>query len=142
MVHALGKAANSLNPWGVILEVHDLVDPPRIEIHSSESEIFAGQLLSDNNFENQRYADRAINQVIEKGLLESGKAVVFENYIRADSFGSLVDWLDEDWESAYIPEKTRQKVLDLVTQSGEESEIVLRMVSRLMVLKPAPKRTK
>lgn len=138
MVHALRKAARNLKPGGIILEVHDLIDPPRIEIHSSEGEEFAGQLLSDNDFENQRHADQAIGEVIEEGSLYSGRAVVFENYIRADTIDSLNDWLDEEWESAYIPEGTRRKVVDLVAQSGGESEVVLRMVSRLMELKPFP----
>jgi hypothetical protein len=38
MVHALEKAASCLNRGGVILEVHDLVDPPRIEVHSDGAE--------------------------------------------------------------------------------------------------------
>ncbi len=137
MVHALRKAASSLNPGGVILEVHDLVDPPRIEVHTNQNGIFVGQLLSDNNFENQRLADQAIGQMIEDGLLQSERALVFENYIRADTFDSLVDWLDEEWQSAYVPQGTRRKVIDMIAQSGEESEVVLRMVSRLMILKPA-----
>ena len=137
MVHALRKAASSLNPGGVILEVHDLVDPPRIEVHTNQSEIFAGQLLSDNNFENQRLADQAIGQVIEDGFFLSDQALVFENYLRADTLDSLADWLDENWESAYVPQGTRQKVIDLIAQSGEGTEVVLRMVSRLMLLKPA-----
>jgi hypothetical protein len=141
MVHALRKAASSLNPGGVILEVHDLVDPPRIEVHTNQSGIFAGQLLSNNNFENQRHADQAVGQVIEDGLILSDQACVFENYFRADTFDSLADWLDEEWESAYIPQGTRRKVIDLIAQSGEESEVVLRMVSRLMILKPAAKIT-
>ena len=138
MVHALRKAASSLNPGGVILEVHDLVDPPRIEVHTNQREIFAGQLLSDKNFENQRLADQAIGQEIEEGLLLSDQALVFEYYIRADTFDSLTDWLDESWESAYIPEGTGRKIIDLIAQSGGESEVVLRMVSRLMELKPTP----
>jgi hypothetical protein len=138
MVHALRKAASSLNPGGVILEVHDLIDPPRIEIHTEQSEVFAGQLLSDNNFENQRLADQAISQVIEEGSLQSDRSIIFEYYMRADTFDAFTDWLDEEWESAYIPEGTRQKVIDLVAQSGEGSEVVLRMVSRLIELVPAP----
>jgi hypothetical protein len=138
MVHALRKAAKSLNPGGVILEVHDLVDPPRIEIHSREGELFAGQLFSDNNFENQRHADQAIGEMIEEGSLRSDRAIVFENYIRSDTFEAFTDWLDEEWESAFIPEGTRRKVIDLIAQSGGEGEVVLRMVTRIMELTPAP----
>jgi hypothetical protein len=136
MVHALSKAGSSLSPGGVILEIHDLVDPPRIEVHSEQSEIFAGQLLSSNDFENQRQADQAIDQVIERGEFQSDRAVVFENYIRADTLESMMNWLETEWESAYIIEGTRRKVVDLVAQAGENSEVVLRMVSRLNLLTP------
>ncbi len=141
MVHALTKAASSLKPGGVILEVHDLIDPPRIEVHTGQSEIYAGQLLSTNDFANQRHADRAIVQVIETGLLQSDRAVVFENYIRSDTFDSFIDWLEEEWESAFVPDGTRQKINELIAQAEEESEVVLRMVSRLMALKPSPNAT-
>lgn len=136
MVHALNKAGSSLGSGGVVLEVHDLVDPPRIEVHSEQSETYAGQLLSSNDFENQRQADQAIDQVIERGEFQSNRAVVFENYIRADNLDSLINWLEAEWESAYIMKSTRRKVVDLVAQAGENSEVVLRMVSRLNLLKP------
>lgn len=136
MVHALNKAGSSLGSGGVVLEVHDLVDPPRIEVHSEQSETYAGQLLSSNDFENQRQADQAIDQVIERGEFQSDRAVVFENYIRADNLDSLINWLEAEWESAYIMKSTRRKVVDLVAQAGENSEVVLRMVSRLNLLKP------
>lgn len=136
MVHALRKAISSLNPGGVILEVHDLIDPPRIEIHSNEGEVFAGQLLSVNNFETQRHADQAIGGLIEQGSLQSKRSIIFEYYIRADTFGEFSDWLDEEWESEYIPEETKAKVVDLIEQVKGESEVALRMVSRLMELKP------
>lgn len=136
MVHALNKAGSSLGSGGVVLEVHDLVDPPRVEVHSEQSETYAGQLLSSNDFENQRQADQAIDQVIERGEFQSNRAVVFENYIRADNLDSLINWLEAEWESAYIMKSTRRKVVDLVAQAGENSEVVLRMVSRLNLLKP------
>ena len=136
MVHALEKAASCLNSGGVILEIHDLVDPPRIEVHSDHAEIFAGQLLTDNNFEIQRLADQAINQVIAAGKLSSAQAIIFESYIRADSFTSMAEYMDEEWESAYIPEDTKQQVIDIVAQLGENSEVVTRFVSRLNLFKP------
>ncbi len=138
MVHALRKAIRCLKPGGVILEVHDLLDPPRIEVHSPVGEIFAGQLLSTNDFENQRRADQAIGEVIEKGALQSGRSIVFEYFIRSDTFDEFNNWLEEEWESEYIPEGTKQKAVDLVAQVGNESEVALRMVSRLIELKPLP----
>jgi hypothetical protein len=138
MVHAFRKAISSLKPGGIILEVHDLHDPPRIEVHSSKGELFAGQLLSDDNFENQRHADQAIGEMIEQGTLQSERSIIFEYSIYSDTFDEFNDWLDEEWESAYIPEGTKRKVANLIEQLGGESEIVLRLVSRLIELRPTP----
>ncbi len=136
MVHALEKAVSCLNQGGVILEVHDLVDPPRIEVHSQEGEFFAGQLLHTSDFENQRQADQALNHMVTSGNLESDRAVVFENYIRADSLASLASWLAEEWENAYLPEETQENIARLISAAGEDSEVVLRMVSRLNLFRP------
>lgn len=136
MVHALKKAALCLKEGGIILNVHDLIDPPRIEVHTESRTPFAGQLFSDDDFANQRNTDQAINQAISDGLFTSERSLVFESYIRADSFESLETWLAESWESAYIPEDTREKIVDLTAQMGGENEVALRFVSRLMELKP------
>jgi hypothetical protein len=135
MVHALEKAASCLNQGGVILEVHDLVDPPRIEVHSDNGEFFAGQLLSEDNFEDYRQADNALNHLVAAGLLYSDQAFIFENYIRADSFDSLLKYLEEEWESAYIPDATKDRVIKLVADASGDSEVVLRMVSRINLLR-------
>ena len=139
MVHALEKAASCLNRGGVILEVHDLVDPPRIEVHSDGAEIFAGQLLSEVNFEKQQFADDAIGQVVAAGKLTSDQAIVFESYIRSDSLESMTKWLEEEWASVYIPENTHGKVIDLASNAGKSSEVVIRFVSRLNLLKSVTK---
>lgn len=131
MVHALQKVVDYLRPEGVILEVHDLIEPPRIEVHSNLGELFAGQLLSQNYFKNERRANQAINQVVADGTLASDRSIVFESYIRADSFETLSNWLADEWPSEYIPEDTRRKVIDLEINAGENLEVVLRMVSRL-----------
>jgi hypothetical protein len=136
MVHALEKAASCLKQGGVILEVHDLVDPPRIEVHSEEGEFFAGQLFHASDFGNQRQADQALNHMVTSGKLESDQTVVFENYIRADSLSSLVSWLQEEWENAYLPEETQENIVRLVSAAGEDSEVVLRMISRLILFRP------
>jgi hypothetical protein len=135
MVRALRKAADSLKEGGVIINVHDLVDPPRIELHRKQNDIYAGQLLDDNDFIEQQNADQAINQVIQDELLTSDRALVFEYYIRADSLNSLETWLDDSWGSAFIPEGTRDKVIELEAQLGSECEVVLRIVSRITELK-------
>jgi len=137
MVHALEKVKPWLVPGGYILIVHDLVTPPRIEVHAQGQHKYAGQLFSDSGFENQRMADQAIDQVVQGGLFSSSQSHIFENYDRADSLTSLLDWLAETWESAYMTDGTKRKVDDLVEQMGWESEVVLHMITRIVKLDPA-----
>ena len=136
MVHALEKSGSYLRPGGCILVIHDLVDPPRIEVHTQEGQFYAGQLLSNTWFENQRKADQAVDQAIQKGGFSSTKVQIFENYIRADSLASMDAWLAEDWESAYLTEGTRSRVEQLVDRLGAETEVVLHMISRITRLDP------
>ena len=136
MVHALRKAADLLRPGGCLLEIHDLVDPPRIEVHTPDQQFYAGQLLSSTGLENQRQAEQAVDQVIHEGAFSSSQVQVFENFIRAGSLAALDTWLAEDWESAYMTEETRKKVEQLVGRMGAEAEVVLHMISRITRLDP------
>ena len=131
MVHALKKVASRLTTEGVILEVHDLIEPPRIEVHSVRGQFFAGQLLSSNYFENERKANLAINQAVAEGLLKSDQSIIFEYFIRADSFSTLSNWLAEEWPNEYIPDDTRWKVMEMESEAAEHAEVVLRIASRL-----------
>ena len=137
MVHALNKVKPWLSQEGIILVIHDLVDPPRIEIHNQNHHLYAGQLFSDNGFENQQLADQAINQVVQENLFTSSQSRIFESYLRADSFTSLMDWLADSWESAYVTESTQRKIHELVEFLGSDTEVVLLMISRIVRLDPA-----
>ena len=86
MVHALQIAPDCLKKDGMILEVHDLAESPRIEVHSDRS-------------------------------------VVFENYIRTDSFEALSTWLSEEWLNEYIPEYTRSKAIDWTPKQGRSRRL-------------------
>jgi len=136
MVHALEKSSSYLKPGGCILVIHDLVDPPRIEVHTPEGQFYAGQLLSNTGFENQRMADQAVDQAIQKGGFSSTRVQIFENYIRADSLAAMDAWLAEDWESAYMTKGTRREVEQLVDRLGPAAEVVLHMISRITRLDP------
>jgi hypothetical protein len=137
MVHALQLVKSWLNPGGTVLVIHDLVDPPRIAVHRKGHQYYAGQLFSDNGFENQRQADLAVDQVVQEGNFSVSKFRVFENDLRADSLDALLDWLDDQWESAYLTDGTRSMIGELVKQLGSGAEIVLHMLSRIVQLDPA-----
>jgi hypothetical protein len=51
----------------------------------------------------------------------------------------MTKWLEEEWASVYIPENTHGKVIDLASNAGKSSEVVIRFVSRLNLLKPVTK---
>ena len=121
--------------------IHDLVDPPRLEVHNPDGQFYAGQLLSNTGFENQRMADQAVDQAIHKGVFSSSQAQIFENFIHADSLASLDAWVAEDWESAYMTKGTRIKVDQLVGRMGAEAEVVLRLISRITRLDPVTTRS-
>ena len=137
MVHALKKAASFTKPGGVLIDIHDLLDPPRIEIHTSARKLYVGQLFSSNDFENQRQADQTINTAVQDGFLVSDKACIFEYLILAESFEALNEWLADTWESAYIMDETTRLINQVINQEGKRVEIALRMVSRIMMLKPS-----
>lgn len=138
MVHALKKAASFTKPGGVLIDIHDLLDPPRIEIHTSARKLYVGQLFSSNDFENQRQADQALNSAVQNGFLIQEKARIFEYLILAESFEALNEWLADTWESAYIMDETTRLINQVINQEGKRVEIALRMVSRIMMLKPTP----
>jgi len=138
MVHALKKAASFTKPGGVLIDIHDLLDPPRIEIHTSGRKFYVGQLFSSNDFENQRQADQALNSAVQNGFLISEKARIFEYPILAESFEALNEWLADTWESAYIIDETTRLINQVINQEGKRVEIALRMVSRIMMLRPTP----
>ena len=136
MVHALTKAASFTKPGGVLIDIHDLLDPPRIEIQTGGRKFYVGQLFSSNNFEAYRQADQVINTAVQDGFLISDKARIFEYLILAESFEALNEWLADIWESAYMMDETIRLINQVINQEGKIVEIALRMVSRILMLKP------
>ena len=133
-MHALKKVGPWLDKSGSVLVIHDLVDPPRIEIHHHDQHRYAGQLLSDTGFESQYQADQAIDQVIQEDIYFSDQSRIFENNIRADSLQGMLEWLAESWESAYMTGATHQKVEELLDILGEDSEVILHFITRIVKL--------
>ena len=135
MVHALDKTRSYLRPNGIVLNVHDLPRPPRIEIHSRHGEFFAGYLLSNNDFEDQRLADKALVQVAEHGLFSSIEEHLFNYQITADTFAELQDLLSDAWDDCYLPAGTGRRIQDLLSSAEGEARIVLVMSARLTILR-------
>lgn len=136
MVHALKKTRNLLNPGGVVLNVHDLPDPPRIDVYTGGRASGAGRMLSHTDFEMQRQADDALAQAVEDGLFTKEEEQIFEYTIHADTYDALKECLAESWETAYLPEETTKQVNSLMSRAGEQAKILMRLSARITRLKP------
>lgn len=136
MVHALEKVITLLESGGSIIEIHDLIDPPKIGVSVGAGYRYLGQILSDTDFEYQRLADEAILQSIHDGIFTSTQSCIFEYLMRADSLESMIAWLEESWESAFLTESSLQAIKDAQDQSGEDFEIIVNFVSRILKLDP------
>ena len=135
MVHALEKIRSFLRPHGVLLNIHDLPRPAQIEVHTTDSQTFAGFLLSHTDFENQRLADEALAQVVKNGLFQSEEHL-FNYLIHIDSYLALKDHLTESWKNSYLPGDTLERIRHLLSSAGKDAEILVRMMARLSILIP------
>lgn len=136
MVHALEKIRSFLRPHGVLLNIHDLPRPAQIEVHTPDSQTFAGFLLSHTDFENQRLADEALAQAVENGSFSSVEVHYFNYPIQADTLSDLEELLADSWENSYLQVGTKERISDLLSSAGDRGEIVLRLTARLSILIP------
>jgi hypothetical protein len=136
MVHALRKTRRLLNPEGILLNIHDVPQPDRIEIHSEGLERYAGMLMSHTDFESQKLADQALDQVVSEGLYSKDDVQTFEYLIHADTLEALQKHMEETWDTEYIPQNTIDKMIELMEEAVGEAEIIIRIPSRITRLLP------
>jgi len=137
MVHALKQAHALLQPGGLLLDIHDLPVPHAIEVRSAGIAHKAGWLLDRVDFVNERSAWNALAQVVSEGLftLEDEREFTFSVYI--DDPPEFQKWLADRWDTAYLPEKTIQRLADLFQQAGQNARVVLQVPARMSRLKVA-----
>ena len=135
MVHALQLAHSLLQPDGLLINMHDLPILHGIEVHSAGTAIKAGWLLDSVDYEGERSAWNALARVVSEGcfLLEDEQDFNFN--VHVDSVQELREWLAEGWETAVLPDKTIQRVEDILRQVGQEGEIVLKVPARMTKLR-------
>lgn len=121
-------------PNGILLIVHYLPRPPRIEIHSSGGIFFAGYGLSYIDFRDLRLAEEALEQVVEDGLFSILGEYLFNYPICADTFADIEDLLSESWENSYLTEGTANRIKELIRMAEDEAKIVLGLTARLTIL--------
>ena len=135
MVHALEKTGQLLERGGVVIEAHDLVEPRRIEVHTSGRVTPAGQLLDRNNFEELRQTNAALDIVIQNGLFKIEADEFFEYQFCAPSLAAFDEWLGEQWDSTYYPDHHAQIVRDEMGDAQGDAQVIIRANARMIRLR-------
>lgn len=137
MVHALKNAHSMMQPEGLLINIHDIPIPHIIEVHSAVTDIMAGWIMDSADFENERLAFNALARVVSEGyfLLEDERDFVFK--VHADDMHELKEWLAEWWEKAVMPDKTIQRVEDILRQVDQAANVVLKVPTRMTKLRAA-----
>jgi hypothetical protein len=135
MVHALKQAHSMMQPEGLLINVHNIPVPHVIEVHSDLTVIMAGWLIDSTDYDEERFAFNALAQVVSEGyfLLENERDFSFNVYV--DDVQELQEWLAEWWETAVLPNKTIQRVEDILRQVGQAANVVLKVPTRMTKLK-------
>lgn len=135
MVHALQLTHDLIRPGGCLVNVHDLPVPHVIEIRSSEPTQKVGWITDKEDYDTTRASLNAVVQVVADGLFILEDERNFYYNIYADNWEELQAFLTAWWESALIPERTIQHLIEQSQAAGETSRIVLALQARMTKLR-------
>ena len=131
MVHALRQAHNLLHPSGLLINVQDLPIPHVIEVHSAEAVIKAGWMMESDDFRDERAALNALSHVVSEGYFQLEDEQDFGFNVYMDDVNELQQWLAEGWETAVLPDKTIQRLEEIIEQAGQLAKVVLKTPTRM-----------
>jgi hypothetical protein len=134
MVHALEQIRRLLRPGGLVINVHSLPMPVMVEVHLPDTTEKVGWLLDADDFENERLAFAALTQVVSDGDFNLEDERDFSYRIYADSLPDLQKWLADWWTSAYLPERTLQRIEDFLHETALISKVVIAERARMTKL--------
>lgn len=120
-----------------MVNVNDLPVPHMIEVHSAGIALKAGWLVDRDDFSAERSAFDALAQVVSDGdfNLEDERDFVFS--VHVDGLKEFQEWLAEGWESAVLPDRTIQRIEELLRGADQPAKVVLRSPARMTRLRAA-----
>jgi hypothetical protein len=124
-----------LRPGGALINVHDLPVHHLIEVHSAGDSVKAGWLLDNEEYAPERSAFDALARVVTDGDFQLEDERDFDFNVHVDQLQEFRDWLEEGWESAVLPDRTLQRLEELLRQGGQRATIVLRVPARMTLLR-------
>lgn len=126
MVHALEKAHRLLKPGGVVVDVRDIDDPARVEVHDGARVSLAGRVVDRSDFDDERQALAALAQVVEDGLFVMEEERLFDHNLHAETLDVLRKYIADEWENTILPEETAQKAVELMSRAADDAEVIVR----------------
>ena len=136
MVHALEKTHRLLKLDGLLIDMRPAVDTPSVEVGSGGQVSRAGRLGHRQNFASYKQAHAALAQVVESGVFVLERESTFPFLYHANTLAALREWLAESWENAILDEETVKQVEELLNIAGDDREVIVRHLIRIVRLKP------
>jgi hypothetical protein len=104
-------------------------------VHSAGDSVKAGWLLDNEEYAPERSAFDALARVVTDGDFQLEDERDFDFNVHVDQLQEFRDWLEEGWESAVLPDRTLQRLEELLRQGGQRATIVLRVPARMTLLR-------
>lgn len=136
MVHALEIIHDLLYPNGALVDIHPSAEPPSLQVRVASEIHDAGWLREADDYIEYEQADRALAQVIERGLFVLERRARFSFTTHAPSLRDLQQHLDDKWQDAIIEETTARSIEDLLRTRERDKEILLRESVHIARLRP------
>ena len=144
MVHALEEIHRLLRPGGCLIDIHPTPAATLFEVHHRGIITFSAPVPGET-FQDIRYADDALAQVIKGGLFTLQRSSEFDWRTYASSVAELRDYVAQ--ESAYEEGPSLElaalqegelaaRVQALLQDAGEEAEVARLYSARIARLRP------
>jgi len=147
MVHALEKIHRLLKPDGFLIDIHPVAEHSSIEIHQNGKIDLVGQLEVSQWCVDFREADKALDEIVQRGIFSVEQKGTFDTltyYDSASEMGaahkeSILKYVREgepiDEEVAHVEVLAAQAEKMLEAADGE-ARLVLREPDHISRLKP------
>lgn len=147
MVHALEKIHRLLKPNGFLIDIHPVVEHSSVEIHQNENINLVGQLEVSQWCVDFQEADKALEEIIKRGIFMVEQKGMFETLTYYDSATEMGTALKQsihkyvregepvDEEISHV-EVLAAQAEELLQAAGGKAMLVLREPDHISRLKP------
>ncbi len=132
MVHALRNVHSLLREGGLLVDIHPVAVPRRVDVRIDGRPVPVGATVDAARFATYRLADRALSQVVRERLFIPAGREVFTFTVHADTLPDLLAYFAEgEWSATFerrptdLEEAIRRRIAYLYGEPGGGKEIVL-----------------